>query len=293
VLGARWWHFNRGTNVEVATRGREGAWRVHPLAPGFGPVAAMDPRGDALVVWHRANNPDAPILASWKRVAGRWQRPQLLPEPDREHVFLLVLGAALDARGDATVLSATYTEGPTTMHALNAATAPLGGRFPLPQRIAGGGDPISSTLAVASNGRAAVVYVPGYNDGPVLAATRAGPDKRFGAPVQLAQQLAFSPAVATTPSGRVLALWTQSDGLGGHLTLNAAEGSPDSGFATPTQLAAIGNDCFAHRCLPGGQATVALGASRRGVIAWIEKANPTSANPSGAVYARIVDLATR
>jgi hypothetical protein len=280
--------FTSGTNVEVATRSRDGAWRMRVLASGFGPVAAMDARGDALVVWHAANDPNAPILASWKLAGGSWQRPQFLREPPREFVFLLVLQVALDARGGATVLSATYTDGPPRTYWVNAATARLGGRFTLSRRIGGGGDWVSPALAVASSGRAAVVFVPGYTDGAVFIAVRAAASKQFGAPVRLAQQLAFNSAVALTDSGRVLALWTQSDGWSGHLTLDAAIGSTDGSFSRPFDLARIGRDCFAHRCLPGGQGTVALDAAGRGVVAWVEKAEPTSTDPGGAVYARNV-----
>jgi len=82
-------------------------------------------------------------------------------------------------------------------------------------------------------------------------------------------------------------------GWSGHLVLGRAAGRADGTFTRPTQLAAIGADCFAHRCLPGGQGTVALDAAGRGVVAWVEKADPTSQSPDGAVYARSVDIGPR
>jgi len=289
--------FTNGTNVEVASRGRVGGWRTRVLAPGFGPAAAMDARGDALVAWHARNDFNAPLLAAWKLAGRPWQRPQMLPEPRGQLVFLPALQVAVDERGDATVLSVTYTTAPgggaPRTLALNAASAPLDGRFPLPQRVGGALYGISPVLAVAPDGRAAVVYVAGYDDGSFFAATREVPAGSFGPPVRLAQKLAFSPAVALTSSGRVLALWTQSDGWSGHLVLDGAAGPADGTFGRPTQLAAIGPDCFAHRCLPGGQGTVSLDAAGRGVVAWVEKANPTSQSPDGAVYARSVDIGAR
>jgi len=84
----------------------------------------------------------------------------------------------------------------------------------------------------------------------------------------------------------VLAVWTQADG---QLTVTGAVVRPDESFSSPTQLGVAGDDCWMHRCLAGGMGSVALGADGRGVIAWVEKANPYRAN-GGVVYARTVDV---
>jgi hypothetical protein len=283
--------FEDQTTVKVATRGRDHAgWRVRALGRGILPVVAVDARGDALVAWHAANAFDAPIVTAWKPAGRRWRRPQQLPEPPGEFPDLFVLAAALDARGDAIVLTATWTDGPQRTLAVNISDAALGGHFSLPQRVGTALYAVGAVLAEGAAGRAVVLFVPGYNDGPLFASTRLAAGRRFGAPDELAPQLTFYPELAVTPGGRAVAVWPQSTGWTGSLTLDAAAARPDGSFGRPSQLAAIGPDCFAHRCLTGRLGAVAVGADGRGVVAWVAKADPTAAS-GGVVYARDVDLA--
>jgi hypothetical protein len=285
--------FEKDNTIEVATPtpGRDhGTWRTRPLGHGILPAVAVDEGGDALVTWHAANAPDAPILAAWEPDGRQWQRPHQLPEPPGEFPDLFVLAAALDDSGDATVLTATWTDRSQRLLAVNVSDARLGGRFSQPQRVGTALYAVGAVLAEAAGGRAVVLFVPGYNDGPLFATTRPAAGQRFGEPAELAQQLSFSPALAITPSGRAVAVWTQSTGWNGSLALDVAAARPDGSFGSPAQLAAIGPDCFAHRCLAGGLGAVALGPGGRGIVAWVAKADPTAAT-GGVVYARDIDLA--
>jgi hypothetical protein len=282
--------FGHGTAIEVASRGRDQhVWRTRKLGHGLAPVGAVDARGDTLVAWHAANAFAAPILTTWRLRGRPWQHAQLLPQPRGEHPWLPVIEAALDARGAATVLTASVIgEGPSTL-AIDVSNARRGGRFALPQQVGTAVEEVGTRLGVAADGRAAVVYVPGHIDGPLFATTRAAVGRSFAAPVELAQQSAFSPALAIGPGGQALVIWAQSSGYPSQLTLEAAEGSPDGSFGRPLTLAQIGGDCFAHRCFVGWRGTVALDAAGRGVVAWVTKADPT-ARTGGVVHARDVDL---
>jgi hypothetical protein len=115
----------------------------------------------------------------------------------------------------------------------------------------------------------------------------------FGAAVPLSgQKDVLEPAVAMTPDGRMLALWTQSDDSVARpqLSLAGAAGSESGGFGPPLPLDQVGRDCFAHRCLHGGAPSVALTPDGRGAVTWVEKADPLPSS-GGIVLAATFTLA--
>jgi hypothetical protein len=106
----------------------------------------------------------------------------------------------------------------------------------------------------------------------------------FGAAVPLSDQKdTLEPAVAMTPDGRMLALWTQSDDsfTRPQLSLAGAAGGASGGFGAPLPFGEVGADCTRHRCLHGGAATVALTPDGRCTVAWVEKPDPIP--PSGGI----------
>jgi hypothetical protein len=274
-----------GGPAYVSEHSPGGAWRSRSFGPGDGIDVVMNARGDTLAAWHSPPGADGRILASWKPLGHAWQRPSTLPQPGGVHTFPGAPQVGLDARGNALVVWSGWLQHPAVdprtgglmTGVLEASSARLGARFAQPQRIGYGGDGVNSQLAVTPAGRATIVFLDGRAEGAVWASTRATAGSAFGAPRSLtSSQSAFNPALAISSSGVSLAIWTESDStIDGHLTLAAATGSAGHGFAPATTLAAVGGDCFAHRCETGGHATAALAPDGGGIIAWVEKPNGT------------------
>jgi hypothetical protein len=278
-----------GGQVNVSSRGRDGSWRTRVLGSGADPAAALDARGDALVAWHTPVDADGRILAAWKLRGRAWQLPQLIPLLGNVPVLPAQPQVGLDARGNATILWINWTSAGVSI-------AHLGRAFGKPQQVGAGFAGFRPRLAVAATGRAAIIYIagPGDIDGPVRVITRSADGQPFRTPVELSPHWAFDPAVAITPRGRVLALWTQSDGspTGQHLSLARAAGAPNGSFAPAETLTAIGADCLFHRCNRGGTASVVLDPSGRAIVAWVEKPDPRWL-VGGVVFAATLNLSSR
>ena len=91
----------------------------------------------------------------------------------------------------------------------------------------------------------------------------------FGATLSLSGQNALEPAIAMTPDGRMLALWTQSDDsfTRPQLSLAGAAGAAPGGFNAP---------------LPFGE----VGGTARGTVACMGR-GLGSADPGRAVHCRV------
>ena len=278
-----------GTKVRVATDDGGGRWSQRVLGAGGDPAAAMDPGGDALVLWHVPAGADGGFAGAWQLRGRPWKRPKTLSAPDG---LLSPPGApqlALDDAGDALAVFPVWSRSTPHDTYLEAADARLGQAFIAPRRIGAGFDGVSARLAVAPDGRAAVVYVDGRSDGSVWTTGRKGARRRFSKPVELEAQDSLEPAVALAGAGP-LAVWTQATGtpiLPGQLELFGAVGRPDDSFAGPAELGPIGNDCWKHRCLHGGAASVALAPNGHGIVAWVEKQDPNSSAGGTVVAANV------
>jgi hypothetical protein len=280
--------------VDVATRSLQGVWsRPKSFGSGVGIEVAMNARGVTLAVWHRPWDADGQAVAAWKAPAGAWQRPLTMPAPPGVLSVPGLLHAALDAHGDALVLWVAWAGAPN-YYDLEASRAPFGRPFRAPQRLGSSPDGFQSALALSPGGRAVVVFAAGRDDGQISLAARTSAHRAFQLSQAASRLGGFRPAVAITPGGRALALWTQSDGFpnGRQLTLVAARGAPDGSFGGPVTLAAVGGDCFAHRCEPGGQGALAVGAGGRAALVWVEKPDANAA-VGGVVFAASVQFGAR
>ena len=278
-----------GTKVRVATSNGGRRWSQRVLGAGGDPAVAIDRGGDALVLWHVPAGADGGFAGAWQLRGRPWKRPTALSGPNG---LLSLPGSpqlALDDAGDAVAVFPVWSRSTPSDTYLEAADARLGRAFTAPHKIGAGSDGASARLALAPDGRAAVVYVDGRSDGSVWATGRKGARGRFSKPVELEAQNSLEPALALSGAGQ-LAVWTQSTGspiLPQQLELAGAVGGPDGSFAGPAELGPIGNDCWNHRCLHGGAASVALARDGHGVVAWVEKQDPTSGSGGTVVAADV------
>src|SRR5262249_39519476 len=171
------------------------------------------------------------------KLRGRtWQQPRALPLPGGKLAWPSAAQLALDARGNAIAVFAVWSGSIPYDTYLEASTAGPGKPFGTPQQIGEGYDGVWPRLEVAPSGRAVVVYLDGRSDGSVWVTTRSAAGAMFGAAVPLSDQNdTLEPAVAMTPDGRMLALWTQSDDsfTRPQLSLAGAAGGASGGFGAP------------------------------------------------------------
>jgi hypothetical protein len=121
-----------------------------------------------------------------------------------------------------------------------------------------------------------MVNLDGRSEGSLWATTSSAAGAMFGAAVSPSDQKdTLEPAVAMTPDGRMLALWTRSDDNVARPQLSLAGAAAASGSFGALALDEVGADCTRHRCLHGGAASAAPTPDGRCAVAWVEKANPT------------------
>lgn len=197
--------FSGGLNVVVREPGGRlgGVQRLAPPDPDgeegvpFASVA-VDRTGDVVVAWQQAvpqrSNGGFDIYASFRRAGGRFGAPERLWNFRREKTSSASPLAAIDARGEATVLFAA--------DGMRAATRPRGGSFAAPRRVGPPGAP----LALVSNaaGKEFAAWGGDGPDSPIYLATRSQ-GGRFSSPMRLALPGQAGLRVGLDSRGNVLA----------------------------------------------------------------------------------------
>ena len=132
-----WERFN-GANeiIEAASRPAGGSWQapVELSAAGHNassPQIAVDPEGDAVVVWERDNGANEVIEAASRPAGGGWQEPVELSAADHSAFSPQI---ALNTHGNAMAVWWRYSEGGADQ-TIEAASRPAGGSWQAPVEI--------------------------------------------------------------------------------------------------------------------------------------------------------------
>jgi hypothetical protein len=261
------WPASSGTSsaIRSATRSTSGRWsRVVTLARNASGVdLAMNARGQALVAWVESGS----VRVSARSPAGKWSAPSSLSGPRDDglnpHVALNDAGAAV----------VTWQGTPTGSLpvVLEASIRPDRGRFGPARQI--GGELTGSRVAIGASGEAVAIW----SNRDALFASARPPGGRFGR----AQSLAvggFGPAIGVDGSGNAIAVWIRSDGKS--LFLRAARRPARGVFGQGVDLSSVGADCFLHRCLVGGEASIAVSPRGDAVAAWTVNPDPRRSDGS-------------
>jgi len=204
---------------------------------------AIDAGGDTAVVWTQEEPElkDASIVkASLRPAGGSFAQPvSVSPTPLVAEHPASDPRVAIDAGGE-TMAVWTYYNG--TNDAVQAARGTVAGGFSAPLELsASGQEAASPSIALSPAGEATAVWAASNGTNHVIEAASAQPGSGFSTPLPLSApgQNAFEPAVATSPSGAQIAVWTRYDGA--NYIIEAAGGTGGS-FTSPLALSEPGEE---------------------------------------------------
>ncbi|HEX6663061.1 MAG TPA: hypothetical protein VF025_05260 [Gaiellaceae bacterium] len=254
-------------SIRSTTRSAAGRWgHVLTLARnGSGDVdLTMNARGQALIAWTAAGA----VNVSSRSPAGQWSAPRVLSVPPDD-----AFGAHV-ALNDAGTAVVTWTGAPrgTGPLVLEAAIRPARGGFGRARQI-GGETSGGSRIAIGASGEAVAIW----SNRDALYASARPPGGRFGKPQSLAVG-GFGPAIGIDGHGNAIAVWTRSNGT--TLFLHAARRPARGLFGQGVDLSPVGADCFQHRCLVGGEASIAVSHRGNAVATWTVNPDPRRSDGS-------------
>ncbi len=173
------------------------------------PQVAVDPAGDAVVVWRRFNGSDYIVQAAVKPASEPWGKPATLSEAGQEASEPQV---AVDAAGEATAVWRRYNG---SDHVIQAAEEPAGEPWSKPATLSEAGhETYEPQVAVDGAGNATAVwgYYKEYLDSFVQAAVKpaGGP---WGEPAILSEagQEVSEPQLAVDAAGDAASVWDSFD----------------------------------------------------------------------------------
>ena len=175
------------------------------------PQVAVDPAGDAVVVWRRFNGSDYIVQAAVKPASEPWGKPATLSEAGQEASEPQV---AVDAAGEATAVWRRYNG---SDHVIQAAEEPAGEPWSKPATLSEAGhETYEPQVAVDGAGNATAVW--GYYKARYLDSIRAGGGQAGGqdhganrpsSPKQARKYL--EPQLAVDAAGDAASVWDSFD----------------------------------------------------------------------------------
>jgi hypothetical protein len=233
-----------------------GSWQppaeVSRPGVGSGPLVALDPAGNAVVVWSHDIGEPRVLQAAYRRGrSGEWQNPIDLSD-ERFRAGTQQIG--MDAAGNTVVAWARFGQsGSVVQAAVRPVESGVWGP-PLDVSPAGAGIAGGPSLAVSAGGDAVVAWV--LSTGVVQATVRAPAAGFWQAPVDLSG-VGAAPDVhlAIGPAGDTVAVW--SSRRAGGAVVQAAFRAAGSGWGPATDVAVTGRaDSAAPRAVldPAGNA---------------------------------------
>ena len=155
------WHHGEDSNptaVRAATRSADGSWQMPvnlsgPVRFAGSPQVAVNPRGDAVVVWQRSADARLVVQAATRPAGGAWEPAVDIAAPDPREPEPQV---AIDPEGNAIAVWQRYER---TDSIVQAAVRPPGAGWGAPVDLSEpGGDAENPQLAVDPQGNAVVVW---------------------------------------------------------------------------------------------------------------------------------------
>jgi hypothetical protein len=196
---------------------------------------ALDPGGDAVVVWQATGSPHTSILASAQPAGGAFGAAQTLSDPSADSTRPDV---ASDAHGDAVAVW-LHAEGGTTR--VQASYRPAGGAFGAVQTLSPAGlEAAEPRVAMDGAGDALVIWRLSTGGQSEIEVASAAPGGAFGAPVGLTALTANAsvPQVAFDAHGDALAVWDGWDGA--NIRIEDAARPAGGSFGAPQLLSPAG-----------------------------------------------------
>jgi hypothetical protein len=210
-----WERFN-GTNylIQASTRPAGGGWSLPddlslPGQDAANAQVALDPSGNAIVVWERTEGPVVRVQTAVRPIGGAWSAPQDLSAPGEDARAPQV---AFDGYGNATAI---WSGSNGAHYVIRAAERPFGGGWSAAEDLSAAGHSVDfPQLAVDPLGDAIAVWrrSDDGSNGSVQAAVRpAGGGWGAVRDLSTAAQV-FDPDVAVDSAGNAVAVWMRFQG---------------------------------------------------------------------------------
>ena len=225
--------------VQVATRHAGGGWSAATnlsaaAKDGTRPQVALDPRGDAVVLWRSGDGSDLVVETASRPPGGSWSAPAELTAPGLDAYAPRI---AVDAQGNAI---AAWERFDGSHYIVQAATRPAGGTWSVPASLsAPGHDAGRPAIGVDAVGSAIVAWSRSDGSHYIVQAAARPPAGTWSAPVDLSGpgEDAYAPQLATDLWGDAVAVWEGDDGS--HSIVQAAgydaTGPQLAGLSIPAQ----------------------------------------------------------
>lgn len=211
------WRHPSGANDFISPKG-EGAREA-----GM-PLVAMNDAGETIVAWKQGyRNSDGVFLSEFRN--GRWRHPKSVDEAiTPSGLNVMINDLAMDGKGNALLLWSGYRERRQTLHRSEYRQ----GKWHHPKENEAMVSPpktawefwVSGKAAMADDGKAVVAWTQ-QGDGVVPSAYLAEYDNdRWYLPgklLNIMEQPASDVALAASPNGNVIVVWSQSDGINSRL----------------------------------------------------------------------------
>ncbi len=294
------WERSNGTNtiVQEATRSAGAVAAAGTLIGSFSapvdlsaagqnandPQVAVDPAGDAVVVWERSNGSNTIVQAATRTAGGSFSTPVDLSASGQN---ALAPQVALDQAGDIVVV---WERSNGTNKIVQEATRTFGRPFSSPVDLsAPGQDAVEPQVAVDHTGDAVVVWERSNGSNTIIQGTSRPDHGSFSTPVDLsaAGQNAGDPKVAMDAVGDTTVVWDRSDGSN---SIVQELTRPRSGSnSIPVSLSEPGQNA--------GSPEVAVNPAGDQVIVWVrfDGSNPIvqgTGRPAGGTFTAAADLST-
>lgn len=221
---AVWMHFDGAHYVvESAYRPEGGEWESPTLVSQLGeeagnPHAALDAKGDALVVWKGHGEGSESVRAAYRTVGGSWGSPVDVSS-EGEHVQ--GLHDAVDPEGNAIVVWAGDTGETGAYSIAHAAYKPVGGEWEAPTELsADGGNAFPSDVVFDTSGNAAVVWERYAGSSDVVQAAYRPASEEWEPAVDLSEEgkmgmdtvvVLDAPGDETAADGNATAVWVSEE----------------------------------------------------------------------------------
>lgn len=249
------WQSYDGTEYTVWAAVRPmatGAWQAPVLLSALGvptmtPQVAVDPHGDAMVVWTYYDDIDHHFLVQADRrlAGGSWEAPVQLSAFGQGAANPQV---AFDAQGDAVAVWDRYDGSHSIVQAARLRAGSSVWELPAVNLSAAGGDAREEQVALDSQGDAIAVWTRTDASGNSIIQTSERPAsigswKLPATNLSATDQSAFYPAVAISPQGNAVAVW--SGDVGGDAIVQASSRpSGDGVWQPPQDLPAAGDQAY-------------------------------------------------
>jgi hypothetical protein len=227
--------------IEAAVRPAGGGWQApvvvsDPSRSSDRPAIAVDPAGDAVIVWQGLGSGSELIGAAVHPAGGGWQAPETISAGGLEASEPAV---AISSGGEAT---AVWQSSNGANRTILASSHPAGRSWSGPVAISSGGNEANPAIAVNAAGGAVSAWVANGND-IAGAARRVGSAWSGPSYVEYTEWQPTAPRVALDMVGDAVALWGSYHGS--EAEIRSAVLPAGKGWKSPVALASTGGEALA------------------------------------------------